>query len=164
MDIIKKDTFEGRPDDNDVQFLNQYGYMMYDAEQGAIKLTKEGILNLLSAFNAIKRRANQLDEKLKTCIPMETLAKDAIRAFKRDPQGQKAHFLHTEDVITTWSEANGGVGQDILKKMEEAYEEVMAKEEARQERRWLLEHQGKQVSVDGNYHDSSNTQEHHIHA
>lgn len=91
------------------------------------------------------------------------LGREAIRALKRDASEKKNFFLLMESLIAAWSESNDGAGQEVLDMMDKAYEEEMSKLEAKQERRWLLEHQGKQVSVDGNYEDTSNTSEHHYH-
>lgn len=163
MDIIKKEVFDGRPNDDDMRDLRKFGYQRYDQEQSIFVMTKDGVLNMLSTYNAVKRYANQLEKEKKSSIPLRVLGREAIRALKRDASEKKNFFLMMESLIAAWSESNDGAGQEVLDMMDKAYEEEMSKLEAKQERRWLLEHQGKQVSVDGNYEDTSNTSEHHYH-
>lgn len=150
------------PDDAAVQELQEFGFRGYDKAQRLVILTGDGAMQLLQAYNKMKRRARNLEEEQKCRIPMSVLAKHAEKNLRRNPEGGREEFARTEDLLTTWSAANGGVGQDVLDELEDAYEAITSKERERAEHDWLLEHGGQRVNFEqGDYHDRSCTTEHH---
>ena len=152
----------GAPDDAAVQELQEFGLREYDKNRRLVILTGDGAMQLLQAYNKMKRHARALEEEQKSRIPMSVLARLAEKNLHRNPVGGREEFARTEDLLTTWSAANGGVGQDVLAKMGEAYEAIMSKERERAEHDWLMEHGGQRVSIEkGDYHDRSCTTEHH---
>lgn len=159
--MVFKDELRA-PDDATVQELQEFGFRGYDKTQRLVILTGDGAMQLLEAYNKMKRRARFLEEEQKSRIPMSVLAKHAAKNLRRNPSGGRAEFARTEDLLATWSAANGGVGEDVLSEMDEAYEAIMSKERERAEHDWLLEHGGQHVRIEqGDYQDRSLTTEHH---
>lgn len=154
----------GAPNDVEMQELQEFGYKNYDSERRIFVLTEEGVYHWLAEFNSMKRRMHAQEEKLKQSVPLEFIGERAVHALRRDPAGAKEAFLRMEDMVATWVAANGGAGSEVLKMMDDAYEQTMAREAERAERRWLLEHGGRNISVErGDYNDESSTRENHLH-
>ena len=148
---------------DEMQELQELGCKDYDCERRVLILTNEGIRHFLSAFNDMRRKMKVLEEKVKTSIPMSHLADMAMNALKRSPYDEKVNFQRTEDMLSTWSAANGNAGSDVLEKMDNCYEQTMEKQQEKEERRWLMENTGKKISVTGEYHDESTSHEWHDH-
>ena len=126
------------PTGEELRELQAYGYKDYDRERRVVILTAEGIMHFLSAFNDMKRKVKVLEEKVKTSIPMSHLADMAMNALKRSPYDEKVNFQRTEDMLSTWSAANGNAGSDVLEKMDNCYEQTMEKQQEKEERSWLI--------------------------
>ncbi len=153
----------GAPNDVEMQELREFGYMNYDSERRFFVMTEEGIHRLLSAYNSMKRRVHALEEERKQSVPLMFIGERAVNALRRNPKKAEETFLRTEDMVATWVAANGGAGSEVLTMMNEAYEEIMAREAERAEHRWLLEHGGRNISLErGDYNDRSFTQEEHF--
>ena len=167
---MPNDDYEGHrmvakgyePTGEELRQLQELGFRGYDREQRVMVLTEEGIMHFLSVFNGMKREVKELKKKVQASIPMAHLADRAMNALKRDPDGEKHNFQRTEDMLATWSAANGDAGSDVLEKMDACYEQAMEKQRKEEERRWLFEHGGKNVSVNGPYNDQSTTHETHF--
>lgn len=167
MDTVTDDLMVLRgelmaPDEAAVQELQEFGLREYDKNRRLVILTGDGAMQLLQAYNKMKRYARALEEEQKSRIPMSVLAKHAEKNLRRNPEGGREEFARTEDLLTTWSAANDGIGQDVLAEMGDAYETIMSKERERAEHDWLMEHGGQRVNFErGDYHDRSCTTEHH---
>ena len=167
---MNTDDLEGRqmaakqnePTGDEIEELMEFGYRNYDREQRVVVLTGEGIRNLLTLFNSMKREVRVLKEKVQTSIPMSLMADRAIAALKRNPMREQLNFQRTEDMLATWSAANGNAGEDVLRRMGDNYDEIMNHEQERQERQWFYEHSGKNINVNGPYNDQGTSHELHL--
>jgi len=151
------------PDDAAVQELREFGYKGYDETQRVFIITEDGMMQLLQAYNGMKRRNKYLEEEMKCRIPMELLANQAEKNLRRNPQGAREEFARTEDMLSTWSAANNGAGKEVLRQMDEKYEDIMEKEYAREERIMLMQRGGQHINLErGDFHDRSYTRENHF--
>ncbi|MCR5131154.1 MAG: hypothetical protein K6C10_06805 [Prevotella sp.] len=151
------------PDDAAVQELREFGYEGYDETKRVFIITEDGMMQLLQVLNSVKRRNKYLEEEMKSRIPMELLADQAAKNLRRNPQGAREEFARTEDMLSTWSAANNGAGKEVLRQMDENYEDIMEKERAREERLLLIQRTGQQITLErGDFHDRSYTTENHF--
>ncbi len=151
------------PDENAVQTLREFGYEGYDETQRVFIITQDVVMQILQAYNGMKRRYKNLEEEMKSRIPMELLADQAAKNLRRNPQGAREEFARTEDMLSTWSAANNGAGKEVLDQMNEKYDAIMKKEDERNERQFFREHSGQQIIFErGDFHDRSYTTENHF--